>query len=1492
MTITIVGRGSYTTALPEGELPVTDSGNTPITPLVTANVTGAVPTSDWSSSLSYPFFGDAFSSVMYANPLALKAESTGLEIGYGTSPRFIDGAPSDPAHHGVKYEFTYAPDLTVGLSGLAAPDARLDGYGDWTVRARWDDGGTGLHATFGNGLPFVYFERQGDADAIITFREQNESGIGRPVDPLVYTIDDLTGSYNGGATAFALAVDAGTSLANGPQMRVSYDFDGDGSFERVETFGYFPTDAAVGWESYTEAQGLHSERGAFADFAGGSIRVEIWNAIGQGDITVATDTPASLPSRIEVPFDDLQVAGTVAADGMLFLRGGAVAGGESGALSPQAGVTAGADTTAAPDIGLPGWEGPGSLWYDQGGVAGLTINGAQYGIFGPSGSSWQWTDFGLVSDLGGADYFSLAVLPDNEIGTLLSFREHAYNFVTDSRIDFAYEPATSLVRNIFTVTTEAKETGGGLSDEPLLSLYRHQWLHTDAPLTDHGYISPRGEMKVLAGAGFTTETLASGLLPSLPDKGTYDRARLHQLVDDAWGEVLARPDAFPMQDTYAAGKEMGRLSELVHIANQIGHGEARDHLLGVLKAELEDWFDATDGTAKQFYYNSDWGTLQGYPASFHSETQINDHQFHYGYFVQAAATIAAYDPAWAAPDQWGGMVDLLIADVANADRADAMFPYLRSFDPYSGHSWASGHGAFASGNNQESSSEALNFATGVALWGAATGQDDLRDLGVYLHTIESLAARQYWFDVDGAVFPEDYLYGAVGMIWGDGGDHRTFFSANPEMIHGINFLPVNGGSLYLGYDPAYVAALHDEIVATRGGDPVVWKDLIWEYLALADADAAMAGFLADPGYTPEEGESRAHTYHWIANLQVMGHVERGITADTPFHAVFNKDGMLTYVAYNPGTDERDVTFSDGTVLTLPGRSMAAGDGHGDLTVTHLGTAVTPEPDPQPELDPDPQPEPDPSPEPAPVVGNGLRLADGEVLFSADLGEVAVPWAAGVHSVGTPNDPLVFTLDGLSGAYNGAEAGFVLALDAGTGVGNGTAVRISYDFDGNGTFDRIETYDYFPANDVAGWEYYDARRGLTSEQGAFADFAGGMIKVEIWNAFGSSDVALDTTQSRFLLPFIGLDGGTSPAPDPDPTPNPDPDPAPGAPVLVLDGGVVTFSGSPTLAVVEATDGIHSVGTPWNAHHLVLDNLTGTLEPGQTAQFALGLDAGFSVGNATQMRITYDFKGDGSEVRTETYGYLATNDLPGWETYDATRGLVHAEGVFADFSHGRISIEIWNAFGSGDVAFDLDASWFRFPYANLVDDGTSPDPAPDPTPDQPDGDPVLVTGNRLYLGDGGSLSFEPGAGGAVTMVASAEGGRHFDAPVGAQSFRIDGISGSYRLGEATGFALPLDAGNHVGNGTQARVSYDFDGDGNADRVEAYAFFASNDVFDWESYTAGHGLVSAIGAFEDLVHGSVQIDVWNVIGHGEVALLTDMLEEGQPQAVLVLPYDDMWS
>ena len=48
------------------------------------------------------------------------------------------------------------------------------------------------------------------------------------------------------ATALGISVDAGTSVGNATQVRVSYDLTGNGSFDRVETFRYFATDPIPG----------------------------------------------------------------------------------------------------------------------------------------------------------------------------------------------------------------------------------------------------------------------------------------------------------------------------------------------------------------------------------------------------------------------------------------------------------------------------------------------------------------------------------------------------------------------------------------------------------------------------------------------------------------------------------------------------------------------------------------------------------------------------------------------------------------------------------------------------------------------------------------------------------------------------------------------------------------------------------------------------------------------------------------------------------------------------------------------------------------------------------------------------------------------------------------------------------------------------------------------------------------------------------------------
>ncbi|MBY8854301.1 hypothetical protein K7G98_41105, partial [Saccharothrix sp. MB29] len=86
-----------------------------------------------------------------------------------------------------------------------------------------------------------------------------------------------------------------------------------------------------------------------------------------------------------------------------------------------------------------------------------------------------------------------------------------------------------------------------------------------------------------------------------------------------------------------------------------------------------------------------------------------------------------------------------------------------------------GHAGFAHGNNEESSSEGMMFATAAVLLGQATGDTAMRDMGIYLHTTQESTIAQYWFDKDDAVFPPNFQHGTVGMVWGAGASYSTWW---------------------------------------------------------------------------------------------------------------------------------------------------------------------------------------------------------------------------------------------------------------------------------------------------------------------------------------------------------------------------------------------------------------------------------------------------------------------------------------------------------------------------------------------------------------------------------------------------------------------------------------------------------------------------------------------------------------------------------------------
>lgn len=555
------------------------------------------------------------------------------------------------------------------------------------------------------------------------------------------------------------------------------------------------------------------------------------------------------------------------------------------------------------------------------------FNSANFVVFGPAGSTWTNNAGIFTSTLSGKNYWSMVMLPQGvDVNSAIAALEpYAFAFPGNSTTAWTYNASNGLVRATFTVTPDVKE---GTNNVVPMGLLPHHWSRlasSSAQPNSYSYHTVRGQMKLLLANSFTTENRFSGILPTLPNlakySGGFDPGALYKKIDQMKGDQLPA-----WTDSYNEGQNMNRLIQAAHIAHQIGYTTARDQLLNTVKVRLENWFTAQGGeVAFLFYYNNDWKTMIGYPAGHSQDSNLNDHHFHWGYFIHAAAAIEQYQPGWAS--QWGGMVDLLIRDAANPSRTDTMFPFMRNFNPYSGHAWANGFATEPFGNDQESTSESMQFNCSLIHWGTITNNPQIRDLGIFLYTTEQSAVEEYWFDINDRTFQPAYAHEMVARIWAAGYDNGTWWTSDIAASYGIQLYPIHGGALYMGHNTAYVQKVWNGMtsktaVLSNTPNPNLWYDTYWSYLAFLDPQQAINLYNAYPAREVKVGISDAQTYHWLHTMNAMGQVAEEITSSYPIAAAFNKGGVKTYVAYNYGASAITVNFSDGYALNVPARSMA------------------------------------------------------------------------------------------------------------------------------------------------------------------------------------------------------------------------------------------------------------------------------------------------------------------------------------------------------------------------------------------------------------------------------------------------------------------------------------------------------------------------------------------------------------------------------------------
>ena len=568
-------------------------------------------------------------------------------------------------------------------------------------------------------------------------------------------------------------------------------------------------------------------------------------------------------------------------------------------------------------------------------VLALKVGGKSYAMFAPTGATWESvsaTEW-IARLPEGKGYLSAAALPDDKTETLALFTRHAYAFIQQTRVEWRYDEAASTVETTFKATTKAME---GADSGPLLGLYPHHWFKNASV---EGKLGPdfdtvRGKLRLLAASQFKTTYTYNGFVPYWP--AIQDSPRLPELKDLMANDLRdARREMLQVgRSAYWQGLGLQRTLKLADVFEQQGDVAGRDRLLAMAKKRAEEWLDGRDSD-HYVHYDKSIGSVAIYPDEFFAVSEINDRHFWYGYWIRVAAEIGMRDPAWIAKDQWGGMIELLVADIATTERGKGEAPFLRNYDAYEGHTWANGIGVGEFGNNNESSSEAINAWSALILWGEVTGNKALRDLGIFLRTSEIQAINHYWFDIHGLVLAPEYKNADVSLVFGGQYMHNTWWTDEPRQITGINLLPITTAHLYLGTDPKFIRknldalAMEMQTYAEHGKKPRnappkdIWQDIFAKYQALADPALALKTW--DRWGSVNAGDSRTHALHFMLNLEAMGTPDFSVTANTPLYSVFKRaDGGKTYLAFNSTKAPIAVRFSDGKTMTAePGKLTQA-----------------------------------------------------------------------------------------------------------------------------------------------------------------------------------------------------------------------------------------------------------------------------------------------------------------------------------------------------------------------------------------------------------------------------------------------------------------------------------------------------------------------------------------------------------------------------------------
>lgn len=356
-------------------------------------------------------------------------------------------------------------------------------------------------------------------------------------------------------------------------------------------------------------------------------------------------------------------------------------------------------------------------------------------------------------------------------------------------------------------------------------------------------------------------------------------------------------------DIYSAGKTLAKQGRIITICDELYERDnaryasmltTAANYRALLANNLARWLDGKStlnpntpaGDRDSMMFDSKYRGIissksyDSYDQDFGS-ARYNDHHFHYGYYLYAAAVIARKNPSFLTNNgnQYLNRITDLARDIANPSRTDNYFTLQRYKDWFDGNSWANGLVPYGGGKNQESSSEAANAWYGLYLLGLAAGNDNMKYQGAVMLQQEIRAAQKYYHIKNtNPTYPTIYTnaFKTITNLYQGYIDAKTFFGAVNYYSNGIQVVPITPVTEKLWGDISFCQTMYDfspngwkftdcfnpsntNVIAKQ------WATIGIGVQAMAYPDAAL-NFWPNYGYLNsnfDNGQSQTNALHWI-----------------------------------------------------------------------------------------------------------------------------------------------------------------------------------------------------------------------------------------------------------------------------------------------------------------------------------------------------------------------------------------------------------------------------------------------------------------------------------------------------------------------------------------------------------------------------------------------------------------------------------------------------